>query len=158
MKIYINIFIALIAVAANNGLVADVYAAAADRSHPHFRALTDVSTQNATESGNSTDSSSGTNNRAGAICENDSDCLSDMCIPGATSQECSRCCGQHPGGACNANGIGCNADYGGDCGGTNYPFTVAGDEIPGCYKCVYNDEEEMDIDTPSLRASILEDE
>jgi len=162
MKIYSALFIAL--VAANNGLASDVSAtnvASADRSHRHLRALTDVSSQNATDSGSSTDSVCDvdpTNNRAGAICKNNNDCLSGMCISGA-GQDCSICCGNHPWGTCDANGNGCNAVIGGSCGGQDHPFKVANNTIPGCYNCVYNqNEERMDIDTHSLRASILEDE
>jgi hypothetical protein len=44
----------------------------------------------------------------------------------------------------------------GSCGGPENPWN--NNQITCCYKCVNNDEEEMDIDTPSLRASILEDE
>jgi hypothetical protein len=132
----------------------------------------DVAPDNSTattsdQSGNSTDSSTATttcdvdsaNKRGGAVCVENSDCLSDKCVAGATSQDCSRCCGQHPPGTCTSGGNGCG-QYSG-CR-LDLPFTVAGEVIPGCFKCTGppNGEEEMDmIDTPSLRASfILKDE
>ena len=172
MKIYTTLFIALVAANNNNGRLTNVSAAAvasdsfdgAAGSQPHLRALTDLSSQNATDT-NATDTNATapvcmvTNDRGGATCNSDSDCLSGICVPGATSQECSRCCGQHPGGACNAAGEGCNAQYGGSCDFTRN-FTMGEEVIHGCYKCVHNDEdeEEMDVDTPSLRASILKEE
>mmetsp|Transcript_1251 Transcript_1251/g.1913 ORF Transcript_1251/g.1913 Transcript_1251/m.1913 type:complete len:170 (-) Transcript_1251:185-694(-) len=169
MKFYTTLFIALVVANTNNGRLTNVSAAVASDSvdggsQPHLRALTDLSSQNATDT-NATDTNStaplcivdSTNKRAGATCNSDSDCLSGMCVPGATSQECSRCCGQHPGGACNAAGEGCNAQYGGSCDLTK-PFPMGEEVIHGCYSCVHNDEDEMDVDTPSLRASILKEE
>eukprot|EP00984_Skeletonema_dohrnii_P020114 scaffold9722_cov75-Skeletonema_dohrnii-CCMP3373.AAC.2 len=109
MKFYTTLFIVLVAANNNNGRLTNVSAAVASDSadggsQRHFRALTDLSSQNATDT-NATDTNATapvcmvTNNRAGgATCNSDSDCLSGMCVPGETSQECSRCCGQHPGG------------------------------------------------------------
>ena len=61
--------------------------------------------------------------------------------------------------ACNAAGEGFNAQYGGSCDFTRN-FTMGEEVIHGCYRCVHidEDEEEMDVDTPSLRASILKEE
>eukprot|EP00984_Skeletonema_dohrnii_P016410 scaffold7285_cov78-Skeletonema_dohrnii-CCMP3373.AAC.3 len=170
MKFYTTLFIVLVAANNNNGRLTNVSAAVASDSvdggsQPHFRALTDLSSQNATDT-NATDTNATApvcmvdidNNRAGATCNSDSDCHSGICVPGETSQECSRCCGQHPGGACNADGEGCYTQYGGSCDFTRN-FTMGG-VIHGCYMCVHNveDEDEMDVDTPSLRASILKQE
>jgi hypothetical protein len=155
MKIYITPFIAL--VAANNGRVMDVSAAAAAaadtaavaRSHPHLRALTDVVVANACDGDRE--------------CKRDDQCVGRYCsVSGRNS--CGVCCPDY---TCNSARDGC--PDGSTCD------TSAASTTTGCFECrsdvtpsmieqVEADEEVDTVDNEdgkeanSLRASILKEE